>query len=95
MPENSDKEARDRAFVPRSAGERTLNEPPVALPDPLLEPTVGVERAAKILGIGRTKAYDLAKTGRFPVPLLECGHRYRVPTAPLLDALGLRGCAGQ
>ena len=75
--------------------DRALSRRHRQLPDPLLEPTVDVERAAVLLGIGRTSAYELAKTGRFPVPLLMCGHRYRVPTAPLLDALGLRGRAGQ
>jgi excisionase family DNA binding protein len=65
-----------------------------SLPDPLLEPTIDVERAASLLGIGRTKAYELARAGRFPVPLLACGRRYRVPSAPLLDALGLSSRVG-
>lgn len=72
-----------------------MAEDPLVLPDPFLEPTITLERAAKILGIGRTKAYELAKTGRFPVPVLTCGHRYRVPSAPLLDTLGLGGRAGR
>jgi Helix-turn-helix domain len=74
--------------------ELAMTNTPVDLPDPLLEPTVSLERAARILGIGRTLAYELARTGRFPVPLLKCGNRYRVPTASLLDALGLGGHVG-
>lgn len=44
--------------------------------------------AAAILGISRTTAYDLARRGQFPVPVLRAGTRYRVPVAPLLAALG-------
>lgn len=50
--------------------------------------TTDVETAGAILGIGRTKAYDLAKTGEFPVPLLRAGRRYLVPVPALLRLLG-------
>lgn len=43
--------------------------------------------AASVLGIGRTKAHELARAGRFPVPVLRYGRRYRVPTAPILELL--------
>lgn len=45
--------------------------------------------AGSILGIGRTTAYELARTGRFPVPVLRVGRRYRVPVAPILSLLHL------
>jgi hypothetical protein len=45
--------------------------------------------AASIFGIGRTKAFDLARKGTFPVPLIRVGHVYVVPVAPILRALGL------
>jgi predicted DNA-binding transcriptional regulator AlpA len=45
--------------------------------------------AASILGLSRAVAYDLAKTGRFPVPLIRVGTRYRVPVAAILAALHL------
>ena len=45
--------------------------------------------AASILGLSRAVAYDLAKNGRFPVPLLRVGIRYRVPVAAILAALHL------
>jgi predicted site-specific integrase-resolvase len=45
--------------------------------------------AARVLGIGRTTAHDLARRGEFPVPVLRCGSRYVVPVAPLLDVLGI------
>lgn len=50
---------------------------------------VGLERAARALSIGRTKAYELAQAGLFPVPVQRVGSRYLVPTAPLLRLLHL------
>ncbi len=54
-----------------------------------LPPTVDIETAARILGCGRTLAYDLVKRGEFPCRVLRLGKRYLVPTAGLLDTLGL------
>jgi hypothetical protein len=45
--------------------------------------------AARIFGLGRALAYELAKNNRFPVPVMRVGSRYRVPVAPLLAALHL------
>lgn len=45
--------------------------------------------AAAIFGLSRTSAYDLARRGLFPVPVLRAGTRYRVPVAPILAALHL------
>jgi hypothetical protein len=43
--------------------------------------------AAEILGIGRTLAYELVATGRFPTPVIRAGTRVIVPVAPLLELL--------
>lgn len=53
-----------------------------------LPPTIDVEAAAAILGIGRTLAYQLAKKNRFPCRILRVGRRYLVPTADLIRVLG-------
>ncbi len=45
--------------------------------------------AAAVLGVGRTKAHELARRGEFPVPILRLGATYVVPVAPLLALLGL------
>ncbi|WP_459647980.1 hypothetical protein [Kitasatospora sp. Ki12] len=45
--------------------------------------------AGRALGIGRTRAFELARRGEFPVPVLRVGVTWRVPTAPLLQLLGL------
>jgi len=45
--------------------------------------------AGSVLGIGRSTSHQLARDGRFPVPVLRYGHRYQVPVAGLLHLLGL------
>ncbi len=44
---------------------------------------------ATVLGIGRTTAYELVRTGRWPTPVLRLGSRIRVPTAALRELLNL------
>jgi len=46
---------------------------------------------AAVLGIGRTKSYELARLGELPFPVLRVGSRIVVPVAPLLRLLGLDG----
>jgi hypothetical protein len=50
---------------------------------------VDLPTAAKVLGIGRTAAYALAKAGDFPVRILRVGRCYRIPTAGLMAALDM------
>jgi hypothetical protein len=54
-----------------------------------LPPVVDLATAGRALGIGRTKAYELARTGEFPCRVLRLGNSYRVPTAFLRGLLGL------
>ena len=54
-----------------------------------MPPTVDLMTAATALGLGRTKAYDLAKRGEFPCRVIRVGEAYRVPTAVLLQLLGI------
>jgi Helix-turn-helix domain len=54
-----------------------------------LPAAVDVVTAGRALGIGRTTAYTLARTGRFPCRVLTVGSSYRVPTADLMTALGV------
>lgn len=41
--------------------------------------TVTLERAAEILGIGRSTAFELVRRGEFPVRVVEIGRRRMVP----------------
>ena len=47
-----------------------------------------IETAASVLGIGRTTAYTLARSGDFPVPVIRIGRRYVVAVEGLLTVLG-------
>ncbi|MEV7629396.1 helix-turn-helix domain-containing protein [Actinoplanes sp. NPDC089786] len=51
--------------------------------------TTDVETAGSILGIGRSKAYDLAKKGEFPVRVIRVGRTYLVPVWAILELLGV------
>jgi excisionase family DNA binding protein len=48
-----------------------------------------LESAGRLLGIGRTTAYEMARAGRFPCRTIRVGAKWRVPTAELLALLGL------
>ena len=50
--------------------------------------TTDIQTAGAILGIGRTKAYEMVREGNFPVPVLRIGRRIVVPTPPILTLLG-------
>ena len=52
--------------------------------------TTDIVTAGAVLGIGRTTAYRLARSGEFPVPLLKVGNRYLVVVAHLLSAVGIQ-----
>lgn len=66
-------------------------EPPAANGIDLtkLPPTVDIVTAARILGVGRTVAYELVREGTWPTPVIHVGRKIRVPTAPLLGLLGV------
>ncbi|MEV0897918.1 helix-turn-helix domain-containing protein [Actinoplanes sp. NPDC049802] len=51
--------------------------------------TTDIETAASILGIGRSKAYMLAKEGDFPVRIIRVGRSYLVPVPAILELLGV------
>ena len=57
-----------------------------ALPDPDLRPTLTVEEAGELLGIGRSLAYEKAASGE--LPSIRLGRRLVIPTASLLKLLG-------
>ena len=49
--------------------------------------TISIEQAAKVLGLGRTAAYEAARRGEFPTRRL--GRRVVVPVPALLEWLGV------
>ncbi|WP_024934448.1 helix-turn-helix domain-containing protein [Actinomadura welshii] len=60
-----------------------------------LPTTTTIETAARALGLGRTRAYELARQGRFPCKVIRIGTSYRVVTADLRDLLAGHGRGGE
>ncbi len=60
-----------------------------SLPDPDHEPTITIQRAGSILGIGRSSAYKAAREGRLPLIHVSASRRV-VNTAEFLDLYGLK-----
>jgi hypothetical protein len=50
---------------------------------------VDLVTAAAVLGVGRTAAYEMVRSGCWPTPVLRLGNRIRVPTAALRELLSL------
>jgi hypothetical protein len=59
--------------------------------DELLRLPVSVDltTAGRAFGLGRTKAFELARQGLFPVRVLRVGVKYRVPRSAIFEALGI------
>jgi predicted DNA-binding transcriptional regulator AlpA len=54
-----------------------------------LPAVLDVPTAAKALGLSRAAAYELIRTGEWPTPVFRLGRLIRIPTAPILDLLGI------
>lgn len=54
-----------------------------------LPPVLDVQTAAQVLGIGLSTARDLVRREQWPSRVLRVGRQYRIPTAPLLEVLGI------
>ena len=60
----------------------------MALPDPKTTPTISVEEAGRVIGLSKDSAYKAAHAGQ--IPTLRFGKRMLVPTAALLEMLGVQ-----
>ena len=54
-----------------------------------LPPVVNISTAAEVLGLGRSAAYELVRSGQWPTPILRLGRLIKVPTAPLIALVGI------
>lgn len=52
-----------------------------------LAPMLTVPQAARVLGIGRTLAYELVRSDAWPTPVIRAGKLIKIPAAPLLELL--------
>lgn len=50
--------------------------------------------AGRMLRIGRTRAYTMARTGTFPTRVIPTGAGFVVPTAEVLRLLGIDAATG-
>lgn len=60
-------------------------------PDELLAlgASTDIPTSCKAMGISTSNGYAQAKKGEFPIRVVKVGSRYVVPTAGLLDLLGI------
>jgi len=56
--------------------------------------SVDLTTAGRAFGLGRTKAFELAKQGKFPCRVLKVGEKYRVPRSAIIETLGLDAAVG-
>jgi excisionase family DNA binding protein len=71
-------------------GGAVKTEPPYTVEQVLALPvTVDLMTTARVLGMSRTTAYELVRTGRYPVRLYKVGTRYRCLRSTLLEYLGI------
>jgi predicted DNA-binding transcriptional regulator AlpA len=60
-----------------------------------LPAVLDVGTAAKVMGLSRTAAYELIRTDNWPTPVFRLGRLIRIPTAPVLELLGVVRDGGQ
>jgi hypothetical protein len=58
---------------------------PSGLPRADLPAVLDVPQAARLLGIGRTLAYELVRTDQWPTPVLRVGRLIKIPSRPLIE----------
>jgi len=51
--------------------------------------TTDLPTAGRALGLGANASYDLVKSGAWPTRVLRLGRKIRIPTADLLELLGI------
>lgn len=52
-----------------------------------LPAVLDVPDAARMLGIGRTLAYELVRTNQWPTPVIRVGRLIKIPSVPLLELI--------
>jgi len=65
---------------------------PLTVDDLRRRPTITVRQYAAFVGVSKDTAYEAAQRGELRV--LHLGRRVLVPTAPVLESLGLLGADG-
>lgn len=87
----------NQSTAARTDGDRV---DPSGLPDPKITPTLRVEKAGALFGLGRSKSYEeanryLRSGGTAGLPTIRFGTRLCCPTARVLALLGLEAVEKQ
>ena len=78
-----DRKRLDRRELRGETVSATTDETPAAH----VPTALSVEEAAAMLGIGRTLAYELIRTGAWPTPILHLGRLIKIPSGPMTSLL--------
>jgi excisionase family DNA binding protein len=62
-------------------------KPPASAADLIAHVVISVAEAGQLLGLSRSSAYQAVQRGK--IPSVRIGRRILVPTAPLLEMLGI------
>jgi hypothetical protein len=54
-----------------------------------LPAAIDVPTAARALDVSRTQAYELIRHDLWPTPVVRMGRLIKIPTAPILELLGI------
>lgn len=52
-----------------------------------LPAVLDVPQAARLLGIGRTLAYELIRTNQWPTPVIRMGRLIKIPSGPIMELM--------
>lgn len=52
-----------------------------------IPPVLDVPQAARLLGIGRTLAYELIRTNQWPTPVVRMGRLIKIPSGPIMELM--------
>lgn len=52
-----------------------------------LPAVLDVPQAARLLGIGRTFAYELIRTNQWPTPVIRMGRLIKIPSGPIVELM--------
>jgi predicted DNA-binding transcriptional regulator AlpA len=52
-----------------------------------LPAVLDVPQAARLLGIGRTLAYELVRTDQWPTPVIRVGRLIKIPSGPVIELM--------
>jgi hypothetical protein len=79
-------ESRNIDPAPQLRSDTSVPRLPRAAPADI-PPMLDVPQAARLLGIGRTLAYELVRTNQWPTPVIRMGRLIKVPAGPLIELM--------